>query len=101
MAMSRSFGGTSLTLRSPMKISPRVTSSSPAIIRKVVLLPHPEGPTRTTNSLWGMSRSMPRTASVLSKTLATSFSTIPAIAHSLSARKSYKAAKILRLTRGD
>src|ERR1700716_4092880 len=51
MAMSRSFGGRSLTTRSPIVISPAVISSSPATIRSVVDLPHPEGPTRTTNSL--------------------------------------------------
>jgi len=41
----------------------------PAIIRKVVVLPQPDGPTSTTNSLSAMSRSMPRTASVSSKRL--------------------------------
>src|SRR5215510_4665285 len=51
MAMSRSFGGRSLTTRSPITISPAVISSRPATIRKVVDLPHPEGPTRTMNSL--------------------------------------------------
>src|SRR5213593_4749125 len=51
MAMSRSFGGRSLTTRSPIVISPAVISSSPATIRSVVDLPHPEGPTRTMNFL--------------------------------------------------
>ena len=50
MAMSRSFGGTSLTSRPSIEISPWLISSSPAIMRKVVLLPHPEGPTSTRNS---------------------------------------------------
>ena len=50
MAMSRSFGGTSLTTSPSTAISPSVISSSPAIIRKVVDLPQPEGPTSTTNS---------------------------------------------------
>src|ERR1700716_1694097 len=49
--MSRSFGGRSLTTRSPMAISPAVTSSSPATMRRVVDLPQPDGPTRTMNSL--------------------------------------------------
>src|SRR5215470_13804137 len=69
--MSRSLGGRSLTSSPPMKISPEVTSSSPAIIRSVVLLPQPDGPTRTTSSLSGMSRSMLRTASISSKRLTT------------------------------
>src|SRR6516164_3236241 len=66
MAMSRSFGGTSLTTSPPIAMSPSVISSSPAIIRSVVDLPHPDGPTSTTNSWSAMSRSMPRTASTSS-----------------------------------
>src|SRR5215472_9673452 len=69
--MSRSLGGRSLTISPPIKISPAVTSSSPAIIRNVVLLPQPDGPTRTTNSLSGISRLMLRTASTLSNRLTT------------------------------
>src|ERR1700740_1804901 len=71
MAMSRSLGGRSLTIWPPIMISPAVVSSSPAIMRKVVLLPQPEGPTSTTNSWSAMSRSMPRTASVGSNFLTT------------------------------
>src|SRR5579859_7529996 len=37
---------------------PEVISSSPAIIRRVVDLPHPEGPTRTMNSRSSISRLM-------------------------------------------
>ena len=48
--MSRSFGGTLLTTRSPMRISPEVMFSRPAIIRSRVDLPQPDGPTSTTNS---------------------------------------------------
>src|SRR5579871_4524401 len=50
MAMSRSLGWTLLTTRSPIEIVPEVMFSSPASMRKRVDLPHPEGPTRTTNS---------------------------------------------------
>ena len=45
MAMFLSLGGTSLTSWSPMKILPSETSSRPAIIRRVVVLPQPDGPT--------------------------------------------------------
>src|SRR5262249_27441641 len=69
--MSRSLGGTSLTTSPSTAISPSLISSSPAIMRKVVDLPQPDGPTSTTNSLSAMSRSMPRTASVSSKRLTT------------------------------
>src|SRR5438093_7522613 len=48
--MSRSFGATSLTMRSPMKISPLVCSSRPASIRRAVVFPQPDGPTSTRNS---------------------------------------------------
>src|ERR1700720_3129017 len=52
-------------------MSPEVTSSRPAIMRSVVDLPQPEGPTSTTNSLSGMSRLMLRTTSTLSNRLTT------------------------------
>src|SRR3712207_108647 len=62
MAMSRSRGGMSFTTAPPMEISPDDISSSPAIMRSVVDLPQPDGPTSTTNSLSAISRSMPFTA---------------------------------------
>src|SRR4051794_11848307 len=62
MAMSRSRGGMSFTSPPPMAMSPELISSSPAIMRSVVDLPQPEGPTRTTNSWSAMSRSIPFTA---------------------------------------
>ena len=46
MEMSRLPEGTSLTRRPPIRSSPPVMSSSPAIIRRVVDLPQPEGPSR-------------------------------------------------------
>src|SRR6185503_7014525 len=49
--MSRSIGGRSLTTLSPIRISPDVMASSPATMRSVVVLPHPDGPTKTMNSL--------------------------------------------------
>src|SRR5918912_859095 len=48
--MSRSFGWTLLTTRSPIEIVPEVMFSRPASIRSNVDLPQPEGPTSTTNS---------------------------------------------------
>ena len=50
MAMSRSRGASRETSRSPIQISPSLTSSSPAIMRSSVDLPQPDGPTRTMNS---------------------------------------------------
>ena len=54
--MSLSFGGRSLTTRSPIEMVPPLISSSPAMDRSAVDLPHPEGPTNTMNSPSAMSR---------------------------------------------
>src|SRR5579871_1092034 len=79
MAMSRSFGETSFTIRSPMRISPLVDSSNPAIIRSAVVLPQPDGPTRTINSLSRISRLMLLTAVTLSNDFVRSLNITPAI----------------------
>src|SRR5215217_323571 len=63
MAMSRSWGSSSLTTRPSIAISPEVMSSSPAIMRSRVLLPQPEGPTKTMNSRSAIARSTPCTTS--------------------------------------
>src|SRR5216684_1239506 len=60
--MPRSRGVRSLTSRPPIRISPDVGSSSPAIIRRSVVLPEPEGPRRTRNSPSRLSRSTLTTA---------------------------------------
>src|SRR6185437_10874087 len=49
--MSRSIGARSFTTLSLIITRPEVMLSSPATMRKVVVLPQPEGPTSTTNSL--------------------------------------------------
>src|SRR5689334_13074545 len=54
--MSRSIGARSLTTLSSIRTRPEVMLSSPATMRSVVVLPQPDGPTRTTNSLSWMSR---------------------------------------------
>src|SRR5216684_1869905 len=71
MAMSRSFGATPLTTRSPIAIRPPEISSSPAIIRKSVDLPQPEGPTSTQNWPSSTPTSTPCTTSVEPKLLRT------------------------------
>ena len=48
--MLRSEGGISLTLLPSIFKSPSVISSRPAIIRRRVDLPHPDGPTKTMKS---------------------------------------------------
>src|SRR5487761_2480153 len=64
MAMSRSFGALLLTTWPPMRSSPSVMSSRPAIMLSVVDFPQPDGPTRMTNSPSAMSRSTLSTATV-------------------------------------
>src|SRR5713226_248806 len=56
MAMSRSLGVLLFTTWPPMRSSPEVMSSRPAIMLSVVDLPQPDGPTRITNSPSAMSR---------------------------------------------
>src|ERR1700727_2981742 len=48
--MSRSFGGTNVTSRPPISTCPPSSGSSPASMRRAVVLPDPDGPTRTMNS---------------------------------------------------
>ena len=50
IAMSRSFGATLVTSRSPIKIAPLSISSNPASMRSDVDFPQPDGPTKTKNS---------------------------------------------------
>src|SRR5262249_43664670 len=72
MATSRSFGGTLLTTRSPMRISPAEIFSRPAIMRSRVDLPHPDGPTSTTNSPSSIRTLTPWITSLAPKALRTS-----------------------------
>src|SRR6266567_8503931 len=60
--MSRSIGASSFTTVSSIRTRPEVMLSSPATMRKVVVLPQPEGPTSTTNSLSWISRLTSMTA---------------------------------------
>src|SRR5881398_1305079 len=62
MAMPRSRGVRSLTTRPPMRMSPEVGSSRPAIIRRSVVFPEPDGPRRTRNSPSRLCRSTLLTA---------------------------------------
>src|SRR5436309_14502135 len=60
--MLRSLEGTWLTTRSPIRSRPEVMSSSPATHRNAVVLPQPDGPTRTRNSPSSISRFRSSTA---------------------------------------
>ena len=48
MLTSRSEGGSSVTSSPPIRIVPPVGTSRPAIMRSVVVLPQPEGPSSVT-----------------------------------------------------
>src|SRR5258707_15855914 len=71
MAMSRSLGSTSLTTFDPMEIVPAEISSRPAIMRRRVDLPQPEGPTSTQNSPSSTATSTPCSTWVEPKLLRT------------------------------
>lgn len=62
MATFRSLAATPPTSLSPIRMTPAVGRSNPAIIRSVVLFPQPLGPTRTKNSCSFTSKSKPSTA---------------------------------------
>src|SRR6056297_243494 len=47
--------GTSLTRLPPIRISPSVGSSRPAIMRRLVVFPQPDGPRSVTNAPSGIS----------------------------------------------
>src|SRR6266516_760455 len=60
--MSRPRGPTWVMSRSQRRIEPSFTASRPAIIRKRVVLPQPDGPTSTMNSPLSIVRLIPSTA---------------------------------------
>src|SRR5256885_4441281 len=69
--MCRSRGGSSETSRSPRRPVPPSIRSRPARHRSSVVLPQPDGPSRTMNSPSRTSRSTSLSATVLPKTLRT------------------------------
>src|ERR1044072_4491053 len=78
MPSLRRSGGTnspadaSLTTRPPIAIEPVSLRSSPATMRRVVVLPQPDGPSSVTNSPCSIERSMPSTAFTSAKCRPTS-----------------------------
>src|SRR5690349_18627227 len=60
--MSRSLGGTKVTSFSPISTRPPSSGSRPASMRSAVVLPDPDGPTKTMNSPSLMSSSRASTA---------------------------------------
>src|SRR5919201_1317546 len=67
MAIFLARGGRWVTTCPAMRISPAVGFSRPAIVRMSVVLPHPEGPSRTKNSPSLVARSTPSTARISPK----------------------------------
>src|SRR3954447_9957138 len=88
MATSRSFAEGAPAPAPRRRSVPVVTSSRTATIRSAVVLPQPDGPTRTTNSPSSTKRSSECTASTpFAKTLVTCSSDRVAIGASLLARR--------------
>src|SRR5262245_38600837 len=69
MASPRLSGGASLALSPSIRRSPAVISSSPAMRRRRVDFPQPDGPTNTTKLRSSMSRLMPLMTSTSPKLL--------------------------------
>src|SRR5215510_12808860 len=69
MATLRFTGSMKFTSRPPITISPESASSSPATARRIVLFPHPDGPSRTRNSPSAIRSETSLTASTLPKRL--------------------------------
>src|SRR5660397_212387 len=68
------FGGRIVDDAAPNADGARVLSSRPAIMRRAVVLPHPDGPTKTMNSPSWISRSRSKTATVPSAKILVSLS---------------------------
>jgi hypothetical protein len=62
MPVLRCQGGSQVTSLPPMRAAPPLGSTKPAIMRKVVVLPQPDGPSSTTNSPSATSSVTPATA---------------------------------------
>src|SRR5687768_7623586 len=84
--MPRSRGGSWSTRRPPIQTSPWVGVSSPAIIRRSVVLPHPDAPSRTMNSWSAIVRSIEWSAVKSPKLFLTPLMTISAIGGLLTVR---------------
>ena len=80
MLTSRSNGGVSVTSAPWRRTRPAVGISNPAIIRSVVVLPDPDGPSIEKNSPSRTSRSMPSTATTSPNRLTTDSSRTAAAA---------------------
>ena len=73
MDTSRSVADSRVTSSPPMKMEPELAISRPAIRRSVVVLPHPEGPSRVTRVPASMVKLMSATATTGPKALVTSW----------------------------
>src|SRR5258705_12149981 len=78
--MSRAEAGSRVTPSPSSKTRPAAGSSRPAVMRKVVVLPQPEGPRMTKNTPWSTVKSTPLTAANVPNDLATPSSLISAMA---------------------
>src|SRR5215470_15607935 len=82
-------------------MSPDVTSSSPATMRMVVVLPQPDGPSRTRNSLSTTSRSRSATATKPPKLLVTPLNLTDATASTFDGAERQSAHQVLLDDEGE
>src|SRR3990172_9498287 len=78
MLTLRRWGGVSWIVSPSSRMTPWEGCSNPAIIRRVVVFPQPEGPRREKNSPWAIARFTAWTASWPAKRFDTSISSIAA-----------------------
>src|SRR5215831_965920 len=86
MERPRLAGGTLTTLTPSIRMRPSVTSSSPAMRRSSVVLPQPDGPTKTTKEPFAISRSAPEITFTGPKDLRTPWSVMLPMKTALSFR---------------
>ena len=94
MASPRCAGPTLVMSLPSMSTCPEVTSSSPAIRRRSVDLPQPDGPTNTANSPFSILRSTPLMTLTAPNALRTSFSWMLPMAAFPSIRNHFTAPKV-------
>src|SRR6056297_3118343 len=101
IAIPRSFGGRFVTSRSAMEMVPEVGFVSPAMVSSVVDFPHPDGPTRVTNSPSSISRFISFTATTSPYAFVTSSKFTSPIVESLLERSRGQSAHDLLLCDDD
>src|SRR4051812_45153835 len=101
MAMSRFSGGKSFISLPATKTSPDVTRSRPAITRRVVVLPQPDGPSKQTTSPAATERLASLTAVKAPNRLVIFLSSMVDMVSALDRSEGYTAQRVVLQEEGD